>query len=457
MGDHRIEGSVERWVWLLCWGGAAVLALGLTTPWEWLPGGLPPLEPNAGLPPETLDRIEDYRSKAVPVGLASVMVSLAVTVLLGLTPLGARLVRSLPGRRHRAVHRCAAVALVLAIGVMATLPLRAWGEQLARDAGLSTQTWGSWAIDTLTSYAVGVALTSLVLLTLAGLAARVRRWWLVASLAAGALVLVASLVYPIVIEPLYASFTPMEAGPLRTSLLELAAVDGIDVDEVLVADASQRTTAVNAYVSGFGPTRRIVVYDTLLRTSPEQVRLIVAHELGHAANDDVLRGTVIGAAGAVAGLTGLTLLAGSALLRRLSGLDSSAVSALTCDGGEDDPTRHSVVAVAGVPLLLAIYGLGSFVTLPAVNAVSRAVEARADVHALDLTGNAQGFVDMQRRLATTNLNDPSPPQWRQLWFGTHPSTAQRIALAQGWQVSADGRRFSFSALQGSGSRKSPQE
>lgn len=436
MAEHRTAESVERWVWLLCWGGAAVLALGLTTPWAWLPGGLPPLQADAGLDRETLDRIEDYRSKAVPVGLASVAVSLALTAVLGLTRLGARLVHSLPGSKHRAVHRCLAVALMLAIGVVATLPWRAWSEQLARDAGLSTQTWASWAADVLTSYAVGVVVTSLVLLTMAGLAARVRRWWLVASLAAGGLVLVASLVYPILIEPLYASFTPMQASPLRTSLLELAAGDGIEVDEVLVADASQRTTALNAYVSGFGPTRRIVVYDTLLRTSPEQVRLIVAHELGHAANDDVLRGTVIGAAAAVAGLTGLTLLAGSRLLRRLSGVDS--IAARNADSGEGlDPAQHSIVAAAGVPLLLAIYGLSSFLTLPAVNAVSRAVEARADVHALDLTDNAKGFADMQRRLAATNLNDPSPPQWRQLWFGTHPSTAQRITLAEGWLAAQD--------------------
>jgi STE24 endopeptidase len=420
-------------VWLLGWGAAAVLALALTTPWEWLPGGLAPLQADAGLDPETLARIEDYRSKALPVGLATVAVSLAVTGLLGLTPLGARLVQALPGSRHRAVHRCLAVAVVVAIGVLVTLPLRVVGEQLARKAGLSTQTWASWSVDVLTSYAVGVVVTSLALLTLAGLAARVRRWWLVASLAAGALVLAASLVYPIVIEPLYASFTPMEAGPLRTSLLELAAGDGIEVDEVLVADASQRTTAVNAYVSGFGPTRRIVVYDTLLQTSPEQVKLIVAHELGHTANDDVLRGTVIGAAGAVAGLTGLTLLAGSALLRRLSGLDRSTNKDARERPGVD-PARHSVIAVAGVPLLLAIYGLSSFLTLPAVNAVSRAVEARADVHALELTENAEGFVVMQQRLASTNLNDPSPPLWRQLWFGTHPTTAQRIALAEAWRA-----------------------
>jgi STE24 endopeptidase len=427
-------------MWLLCWGGAAVLALALTTPWDWLPGGsLAPQRADAGLDRETLDRIEDYRGKAVPVGLASLAVSLGVTALLGVTPLGAKLVNALPGRKHRALHRCLAVAVLLAIGTITTLPMRVVGEWLARDAGLSTQTWASWTADVLTSYAVAVVVTALVLLGLARLAARLRRWWLVASLAAGALVVAASLAYPVVIEPLYASFTPMQAGPLRTSLLELAEEDGIEVDEVLVADASRRTTAVNAYVSGIGPTRRIVVYDTLLQTSPEQVRLIVAHELGHAADGDVLRGTILGAAGAVAGLTGLTMLAGSAMLRRCSGLDSTGGCVVARDGGRLDPGRQSVTAVAGVPLLLAIYALGSFAVLPAVNAVSRAVEARADVHALDLTDDARGFVELQQRLASTNLNDPSPPAWRQIWFGTHPSTAQRIAIAEGWLAAQAGR------------------
>jgi STE24 endopeptidase len=276
---------------------------------------------------------------------------------------------------------------------------------------------------------------------LAGLAARARRWEIGASLAAGGFVLVASLAYPVVIEPLYASFTPMQAGPLRTSLLELAAEDGIEVDEVLVADASRRTTAVNAYVSGFGPTRRIVVYDTLLQGPPQEVRLIVAHELGHAAEDDVLRGTAVSAAGAVAGVTALLMLAGSSPLRRRSGLaqaragdgqDTGRAQQPGLDG--NDAARQTVTAVAGVPLLLATYAIASFAVLPLVNVVSRAVEARADVHALSLTDDPAGFVDMQRRLAATNLNDPSPPAWRQLWFGTHPTAAQRIALAEGWRA-----------------------
>ncbi|WP_345148322.1 M48 family metalloprotease [Nonomuraea rubra] len=84
----------------------------------------------------------------------------------------------------------------------------------------------------------------------------------------------------------------MRQGPLRTNLLDMAARDGVPVEDVLVADASRRTTALNAYVSGFGATRRIVVYDTLLRAPQREVELVVAHELGHAKYDDVLYGTV---------------------------------------------------------------------------------------------------------------------------------------------------------------------
>ena len=89
-------------------------------------------------------------------------------------------------------------------------------------------------------------------------------------------------------------FTPLPAGQLRTDLLQLAARDHVPVEDVLVADASRRTTALNAYVSGFGSTRRIVLYDTLVeKASPREVELVVAHELGHAKRQDVLHGTLL--------------------------------------------------------------------------------------------------------------------------------------------------------------------
>ena len=217
------------------------------------------------------------------------------------------------------------------------------------------------------------------------------------------------------IEPLYNDFTPMPDSALRSSLIALADEDGIEVDDVLVADASKRTTTVNAYVSGFGATKRLVVYDTLVDgTPPDEVRQVVAHELGHAAEDDVLTGTLLGALGAAAGVTLLLLVADLRWVRRRAGVED-------------------VREVAAVPLVLALVAVGSLLALPAQNVVSRAIEARADVHSLELTRDPDALVALQQRLARTNLNDPDPATWQYLWFSSHPTAAQRVALAESWR------------------------
>ncbi len=118
----------------------------------------------------------------------------------------------------------------------------------------------------------------------------------------GALVMVGSFVYPVLVEPAFNQFTPLPDGPLRTQILHLADVEHVHLDDVLVADASRRTTTLNAYVSGYGSTRRVVLYDTVLHDLPrDQVLAIVAHELGHAAHDDVLWGSLLAALGTTFG------------------------------------------------------------------------------------------------------------------------------------------------------------
>jgi STE24 endopeptidase len=183
---------------------------------------------------------------------------------------------------------------------------------------------------------------------------------------------------------------------------------------VLVADASRRTNSLNAYVSGFGATRRIVVYDTLLKdATPDEVRIIVAHELGHAKAGDVLWGTFVGALGVALAVCGLAL-----LLRWQWLLDRGGVH-----GPED---------ARAVGLLLALVALISFVSGPGQNLVSRRIEARADLHSLNLTDEPDQFVAMQRRLATVNLSDLDPSPLVFGMFATHPTAPQRIALARTW-------------------------
>ncbi len=339
--------------------------------------------------------------------------------MLGLTPLGARIVRAVarPLGGGWVWQVLLGTLALTAIGRLVTLPLNVRYEQVLREYGLSAQTWGSWAVDVAKGIGVGSLLSALGLLAVVGLARRFpRRWWAAAAGATAALVLAGSFAYPVVIEPVFNSFTPLAAGPLRTELLALAERDGVPVQDVLVADASRRTTALNAYVSGFGSTRRIVLYDTLLeRSTPEEVELVVAHELGHADADDVLKGTVLGALGAAAGVCLLALLLSwSPLLRR---------------AGADGPGDGRITA-----LLLLLVAAATLLTSPAVNLFSRRVEARADHHALELTRDPQTAIASQVRLAVTNLSDLDPPAWIYVMFASHPTAPERIAAARAWRA-----------------------
>jgi STE24 endopeptidase len=281
--------------------------------------------------------------------------------------------------------------------------------------GLSTRDWALFARDLATGTAINAVLTGLGLLVLVALA-RVapRSWWAWAGGGAAALVVVGSFLYPLLIEPAFNRFESMPAGQLRTELLALADRSGTPVQDVLVADASRRTTALNAYVSGFGSTRRIVIYDTVLdELSDQEVESIVGHELGHVASDDVLTGTLIGALGAGAGVALLGWLLGApALLRR---------------AGATGPGDGQVVG-----LLLFLLAVGTVLSTPVQNLVSRHIEARADLHALDLTEDPGSFVAVQRALGAANLNDPDPPALWQWVFGSHPTVPQRIAFAEDW-------------------------
>jgi STE24 endopeptidase len=251
---------------------------------------------------------------------------------------------------------------------------------------------------------------------LVGLARRApRTWWAWAAGAAALLVVAGSFLWPLVIEPAFNRFTPMPPGQLRSDLFALARENGTPVDQVLVADASRRTTSLNAYVSGFGSTRRIVVYDTVLAQLPDdQIESIVAHELGHVSADDVLTGTLVGALGAAAGVAALGWLLTSQPLLRRSGAD-----------GPGDPRV--------VPLVLLLVAVGTLLATPVQNLVSRQIEARADLHALDLTQDPRTFIAMQRRLAESGLQEPSPPRVLHVLFGDHPTAAERVAMAQTWE------------------------
>jgi len=318
-------------LWAVCTLGVLVVAVvvlaSVAGPWHRPPAPrADQLAALGQLPRDQVARAHAFHSELRPSSYGGLAIGLIGALVLGLTPLGAWLV-TLAGRPFgghwiaRAVLGGLVVVLLLEV---ITLPLAAWRHTISVRYGISVQSWGGWTLDLAKSFAVGAVIGGLALLgfyTVIHFAPR--WWWAFGAAGAGLLVILLSFVLPVVVEPVFNKFTPMPAGELRTELIALADRDGVPVRDVLVADASRRTRAVNAYVSGFGPTRRIVVYDTMLtQATPDEVVSVTAHELGHAKDNDVLLGTLLGALGTSAAVIALYLLGSWGRLLRLAGVDS---------------------------------------------------------------------------------------------------------------------------------------
>ncbi len=399
-------------VGLVIVGLAVFLGLaGANVPWQWVPGGeLQPVRGSELFSAQQLERAEVYSSAQRHLAWASLALTLLVLLALGLTPLGGRLARRLPGWWW--VRALLATLLVLVLTGLAALPFDLLRRRNALEFGLTEQSLAGWVRDQGTGLLLGWVFTGTLVLLVVGSARWFPRRWPVAVAGAGAvLALAGSWVYPVVVEPLFNEFKSLPDGELRTKVLALAAAEQVQVSDVLVADASRRTTTLNAYVSGFGSTRRVVLYDNLVDDVPQRETLVVvAHELAHEKNDDVLFGTVLGASGVVlgAGLLGLVM------RRRL--LDRTGLAG---------PGQAEAAA-----LVIALATVGSLLASPVENTISRAVEARADRESLELTGDYAGFERMQVKLSARSLSDDDPPAWSQFWFGSHPTVLQRVGLAR---------------------------
>jgi STE24 endopeptidase len=402
----------------------ALLALGLVglglLPWArtgtpWRPAR-PALEAAAARhwDAELVQKGRDYRSSGygrwfLRKGVVGLLLVLVVAT-------GAHLaLRKVPGTGGIAGATLAVLAVFAALDVV-NLPFQLAAYENARRFGISTQSAASWWTDWVKGNLIGYAVTGVVAAALFFLMAKFPRSWpLPATVAAGVGGIVFALLVPLVVDPLFNTFTPLDDPALKSRFLELAKAGGVPAQDVLVSDASTRTTAVNAYFTGFGPTRRIVVYDTMVeKLPPKESELILAHEVGHWAKQHIVKGLV---AGTLA--LGVVLLLAHLLLGRLFARGAFGLT------GPLDP--------AAIPVYVLLYWLGLFLALPIENAVSRSWEAEADRFALDLTGDAETQVAVERSLGRTNLADLVPPPLVETLLYTHPRTLDRIAQAEEWR------------------------
>lgn len=306
--------------------------------------------------------------------------------------------------------------LVLGVLTLLRLPLSFWcGHVRERRWGFSTQTAVGWLLDRAKGFAVAAVLSAVAVLAFVALARTLPGAWPAAAAPGAALfVLALGFAGPIVLEPLFNRFRPLGDPALAGELRALAERAGVPVRDVLVADASRRTRRENAYVSGLGGTRRIVLFDNLLEASePRQIRLVVAHELGHRRARHVERGTLLAMAGAaVVVLVLWALLSWPALLEAIGA------------SGPGDPRV--------APFLFLVVGVFELVGLPLGAALSRRWEREADRSSLELTRDPQAFESAHRRLARANLADLEPPRAVYALLFSHPTPPERIAAARAW-------------------------
>ena len=363
--------------------------------------------------PSELSRARDYTRPQRLLGLAGLAIEAGTLTLLVVRP---------PRRVRRALERGKARPILAAAGagaafavllVVVQLPVAIPAEQRSRDYGLSTQTWGSWTVDLVKSTAISMVITALGAMLLMAMIRRFpRSWFAFAAVAVVAFSAVFVFFSPVLIDPIFNKFERLPNGPVRTEVLDLARRAGVDVGQVYRVDASRRTTGANAYVNGLGHTKRVVLYDNLLKDfAPDQVRSVVAHELGHVKHRDVPRGLL---------WLAIVAPAGTFLVQRLT--ERLAPEARLGRGAGPVVLPAAALSIALVSFALNIPG----------NAMSRQIEASADAYSLKLDGDPAAMIGLERRLATQNVADPDPPDWLQFVFGTHPKTVDRIGYAITW-------------------------
>jgi Zn-dependent protease with chaperone function len=364
---------------------------------------------------EEVERAKRYHRPLYIALLVDTTLALVALSLLVFTRLGSwlyALVEALPWWGRALVFP----TLVLAVLTLLRLPLSFWrGHVRERGWGFSTQTARGWLLDRAKGFAVAAVLTTVAVLAFVALARALPAVWPAVAAPGAALVMLAlGFAGPIVLEPLFNRFRPLDDSALTGELRALSERAGVPVRDVLVADASRRTRRENAYVSGLGATRRVVLFDNLLEASePRQIRLVVAHELGHRRARHVERGTLLAMAGAATVVLVLWgLLSWPALLEAIGAF------------GPGDPRVAA--------FLLLVVSVFDLLGLPLAAALSRRWEREADRSSLELTRDPEAFESAHRRLARANLADLEPPPAVYALLFSHPTPPERVAAARAW-------------------------
>lgn len=314
---------------------------------------------------------------------------------------------------------------LLLFGAIAVLdaPLYVYGHHLGLAYGLSVQHWPSWLWDQIKSFLLMWIVGGMLVMVLFWVIRRSpRRWWLWFWIPAMAAVLFGVFLSPVLVDPLFNKFEPLQqSNPALVAQLEkVVARSGISLppDRMFYMRASSKVTDLNAYVTGFGPSKRLVLWDTTIaQSTPDELSSVFGHELGHYALHHIALGLIF---------TGLLLLVAFFAGQKLTEWALRRYGRRWGIASQNDWAFFVV-------LLLALNTL-SFFSAPIENAFSRSIEHAADVYGQEaihgIVSNPQAVTQQAfQRLGETSLEDPEPHPFVEFWTESHPSIESRAAFA----------------------------
>jgi STE24 endopeptidase len=299
------------------------------------------------------------------------------------------------------------------------LPLTIYeGFLRERQYGLMNQSFAGWFGDALLGFLVaGLLLGGIAVVALVAMVRRLPRTWPLWGTAAATLFTIfASFIEPVVIAPLFNTYTPLPDGPMKRAILSLARANGISAENVYEENASKQSKRVSAFVSGFGATERITLNDNLLnRVSPQGVMSVMGHEMGHYVMHHIANGIVFSV---------LVIAAAFVLLRRALawGLERRGLR-----WGIRD-----VSDVAFLPFAVIVLAVMGFLFTPLGNTYTRTQEYEADLYGLNAARQSDGEAEVDVLLGEYRKLDPSPLE--EFLFYDHPSGRTRIEAAMRWKA-----------------------
>ena len=396
--------------------GLCVAATAHAEPWPAAARAMLPPEIPTYFTPQEFARGHAYAASGYWLFAAGLAVRLGVLLVLVLTPASAAL-RTWALRRTggRPLVATALYATVVVLGItVLRLPIVYYSGFVRGHAfQLSTETLAGWGATWVKSLGLTLVVVLFLCCLLTALWRRAgARWALWGWGACGLAVLVVVALAPLVLDPLFDPIHPLQDPALRQRIVTLAARAGLNVDQVYVSEASHRTTVENAYFTGLGPTKRVVLYDTLLQhNDPDAVVAVVAHELGHWRHGDIWKGI------------GWSLL-GLAICFWCT----ARVLRWAAQGHRFHLTGPA--DIAALPLVALVFLGLTLVSLPLQNAISRSFERGADRASLEFTQDPAAFIRAKVQLARADLVDLAPPQAVVALLYTHPPTVDRIRMAE---------------------------